>query len=222
MKDAARSGISCLYGFGDFRLDPNRRRLFHDEETILLSPKALETLIVLVRNAGKILHRDELMKAVWPDTIVEDANLTVAISQLRKALGQQRDPDEFIQTIPRVGYRFVAEVRAIDLKSEPERTEAPSRNGASTEIAASSFPRREVHLQDGAIPVGSAPLGPRTRLPASSRWQKAIALSLLGVGFCRPVVLLLDPRQAEAPHYRCGSKIDGGPSLPNARNQIGR
>ena len=85
MKGAARSGISCLYGFGDFRLDPSRRRLFHNEETILLSPKALETLIVLVRNAGKVLHRDELMNAVWPDTIVEDANLTVAISQLRKA-----------------------------------------------------------------------------------------------------------------------------------------
>ena len=113
MKDAARSGISCLYGFGDFRLDPNRRRLFHDEETILLSPKALETLIVLVRNAGKVLHRDELMEAVWPDAVVEDANLTVAISQLRKALGQQRDPDEFIQTIPRVGYRFMVPVREV-------------------------------------------------------------------------------------------------------------
>jgi DNA-binding winged helix-turn-helix (wHTH) protein/TolB-like protein/Tfp pilus assembly protein PilF len=183
VKGAARSGISCLYGFGDFRLDTNRRRLFHDEETILLSPKALETLIVLVRNAGKVLHRDELMEALWPDAVVEDANLTVAISQLRKALGQQRDPDEFIQTIPRVGYRFVAEVRAIDLTSESEHTEALSRNGASTEIAASSFLRRDAHLQDGAIPVGPAPLGPRTRLPASSRWHKAVALSLVALVF---------------------------------------
>jgi DNA-binding winged helix-turn-helix (wHTH) protein/TolB-like protein len=117
VKGLARNGVRYLHGFGDFRLDPNRRRLLRGGEIVPLSPKALETLIVLVQNAGTVLDREALMQAVWADTIVEDANLTVAISQLRKAFGQNGDPDEFIQTIPRVGYRFVPEVR--EIRQEP-------------------------------------------------------------------------------------------------------
>jgi len=85
--------------------------LLRGDEIVSLYPKAIETLILLVRNPGKVLDREELMQALWPDAIVEDANLTVAISQLRKALGQDNDGAYFIETIPRVGYRFVAEVR---------------------------------------------------------------------------------------------------------------
>jgi len=100
-----------FYEFGSFRLDPDRHRLFNQGEPIHLSPKAAEALVVLVRNAGKLLEREELMQAVWADSFVEDANLTVAISHLRKALGQNSETAEYIETIPRVGYRFVAEVR---------------------------------------------------------------------------------------------------------------
>jgi DNA-binding winged helix-turn-helix (wHTH) protein/TolB-like protein/Tfp pilus assembly protein PilF len=113
VKGLARNGVRYLHEFGDFRLDPKRRRLLRGGEIVPLSPKAIETLIVLVQNAGKVLDRETLMQAVWAGAIVEDANLTVAISQLRKAFGQESDPDEFIQTIPRVGYRFVADVREI-------------------------------------------------------------------------------------------------------------
>ena len=80
--------IRHFYEFGDFRLDADRHRLIRDGEVVPLPPKAIEALIVLVQHPGKLLEREELMQAVWSDAFVEDANLTVAISQLRKALGQ--------------------------------------------------------------------------------------------------------------------------------------
>ena len=99
-----------FYEFGPFRLDAEKHRLLRDGEPVHLSPKSAEALVVMVQNAGKLLEREELMRAVWADTFVEDANLTVAISHLRRALGQKGETAEYIETIPRVGYRFVAEV----------------------------------------------------------------------------------------------------------------
>ena len=110
VKRAVTNGARRFYEFGSFRLDPNRHRLFCGDEVVGLSPKAIQTLILLVENRGKLLERETLMDALWPHVIVEDANLTVAVSQLRKALNQNGDNAEFIETIPRVGYRFVADV----------------------------------------------------------------------------------------------------------------
>lgn len=104
-------GPPNFYEFGNFRLDAQTHRLLRDGEPVHVSPKSLETLLVLVQNAGKLLERETLLQAVWSDAFVEDANLTVAISNLRKALGQHGEAAEYIETIPRVGYRFVAEVR---------------------------------------------------------------------------------------------------------------
>src|SRR6478752_5748348 len=107
-KGAITSSARRFYEFGPFLLDPNRHRLFRGDEVVALSPKAIQTLVLLVENRGKLLERERLMDALWPQVIVEDANLTVAISQLRKALNQNGDNAQFILTIPRVGYRFVA------------------------------------------------------------------------------------------------------------------
>src|SRR6478672_2706891 len=109
-KGAVTSGARRFYEFGPFRLDPNRHRLFRGDEVVSLSPKAIQTLILLVENRGKLLERETLMDALWPHVIVEDANLTVAVSQLRKALNQNGDHAEFIETVPRIGYRFVADI----------------------------------------------------------------------------------------------------------------
>ena len=97
-----------FYEFGSFRLDATDRQLFREGVPLPLTPKALDTLLVLVQNSGRTLEKDELMKAVWPDTIVEENNLTQNVSSLRRALGRDFS---FIQTMPRRGYRFVAEVR---------------------------------------------------------------------------------------------------------------
>jgi DNA-binding winged helix-turn-helix (wHTH) protein/TolB-like protein/Tfp pilus assembly protein PilF len=113
VKGAIANGLRRFYEFGEFRLDAKRHRLLRDGEFVPLSPKAIETLTVLIQNPGKLIQREDLMQAVWPDTVVEDANLTVAVSQLRKALNQNGNTGELIQTIPRVGYRFVADVREV-------------------------------------------------------------------------------------------------------------
>ncbi len=102
-----------FYEFGPFRLDPQRHRLLRNGELVHLSPKAFEALSVFVQNPGKMLEREVLMQAIWADTFVEDANLTVAVSQLRKALSQNGDAAEYIETLPRIGYRFVADVRQV-------------------------------------------------------------------------------------------------------------
>ena len=100
-----------FYEFGPFRIDLTDRLLFRGAAAVPLTPKAFDTLLVLVEAAGRILEKDELMKRVWPDTIVEENNLTQNISALRKALGQGTDEKPYIETLPRRGYRFVAAIR---------------------------------------------------------------------------------------------------------------
>lgn len=131
------NGVRHLYQFGDFRLDAERHRLWRGHEIVPLSLKAIETLTVLVRNPGKVLERQTLMDALWPNTIVEDANLTVAISQLRKAFAQNGDIDQFIETIPRIGYRFAAPIREVD---EPTSliTERPAAEATEPEVVVAS------------------------------------------------------------------------------------
>jgi DNA-binding winged helix-turn-helix (wHTH) protein/TolB-like protein/Tfp pilus assembly protein PilF len=95
-----------LLRFGPFLLDTSNRFLLRGDSHLPLTPKAYDVLALLVENAGQVLEKDELMKAVWPDTFVEEANLTQQISTLRKVLGEQPDHPTYIETIPRRGYRF--------------------------------------------------------------------------------------------------------------------
>src|SRR5688572_18060749 len=104
-----------LYEFGPFRIDPLKRRLLRDEEPLPLTPKAFDTLLVLVEQSGKTIEKDELMRKVWPDAIVEENNLTQNITALRKSLGDSRHDSQYIATIPSLGYRFVADVKKVAL-----------------------------------------------------------------------------------------------------------
>jgi DNA-binding winged helix-turn-helix (wHTH) protein/tetratricopeptide (TPR) repeat protein len=101
-----------LYEFGPFRIDPERQLLLRDGELIALAPKAFQLLLVLVRRGNQIVSKDELMKAVWPETFVEETNLTRNIFILRKALGET-ELDPFIVTVPGQGYRFATAVRPV-------------------------------------------------------------------------------------------------------------
>jgi DNA-binding winged helix-turn-helix (wHTH) protein/tetratricopeptide (TPR) repeat protein len=102
-----------IYGFGPFLLDPRERILSCDGTIVSLTPKAFETLLCLVRNQGRMLTKDELLKQIWPDTFVEEVNLAVNISAVRKALGENPQDCRFIATVPGRGYRFIAEVRVV-------------------------------------------------------------------------------------------------------------
>jgi pimeloyl-ACP methyl ester carboxylesterase len=101
----------AVYEFGPFRMDVRERRLLRDGEPVPLTTKVFETLRVLLERSGRLLTKDELMGQIWPDTVVEENNLNHNISVLRRALGEQPSGQPFIETVPRVGYRFVADVR---------------------------------------------------------------------------------------------------------------
>src|SRR5439155_13474564 len=111
MKASANPPDKRVYEFDSFVLDEKEKVLLRDGERVPLTPKALEMLIVLVSNAGLVLEKEELMEIVWPDTFVEEANLAVNISMLRRALGEMPGGGQYIGTLPRRGYRFAASVR---------------------------------------------------------------------------------------------------------------
>jgi eukaryotic-like serine/threonine-protein kinase len=102
-----------IYEFGPFRVDPDRQLLFREEQALPITPKALETLLVLVRNPRETVSKDKLMEAVWPDAFVEEANLVQNIFLLRKLLGDTAEDRRYIVTAPGRGYRFAEEVRTI-------------------------------------------------------------------------------------------------------------
>ena len=100
------------YEFGPFRLDPSEGYLLRDGQQVTLTPKAFEALVILVERHGSLIEKDELLKTLWPDTFVEEANLAHHVWRLRKAL--EDDGESFIQTVPKRGYRFVAPVETVD------------------------------------------------------------------------------------------------------------
>jgi DNA-binding winged helix-turn-helix (wHTH) protein/TolB-like protein/tetratricopeptide (TPR) repeat protein len=100
-----------VYRFEGFQLDPTRRLLLKEGRAVQLTPKTLDTLLVLVRHRGRVMEKDELMQAIWPDTVVEETNLAHNISALRKIFGQKGEENRFIITVPARGYSFVAEVQ---------------------------------------------------------------------------------------------------------------
>jgi DNA-binding winged helix-turn-helix (wHTH) protein len=102
-----------FYAFGPFRLDSEKRVLVRDGTPVSLTPKVAETLLLLVENAGHLVDKDELMKRVWPDAFVEEGNLNKNIFVLRKVLGEWEGGREYIETLPKRGYRFVAPVQEV-------------------------------------------------------------------------------------------------------------
>jgi DNA-binding winged helix-turn-helix (wHTH) protein/Tfp pilus assembly protein PilF len=103
-----------VFEFENFILAPKERLLLCGGEPVPLTAKAFDLLVALVRRSGHLISKDDLLRAVWPNTVVEEVNLTVNISALRKALGRGRNGKELIQTVPTRGYRFVASVRTRD------------------------------------------------------------------------------------------------------------
>jgi DNA-binding winged helix-turn-helix (wHTH) protein len=114
-----------VFNFGPFRLDARERVLLRDDRLVPLPPKALSTLLVLVRHTGHVLEKDFLLAEVWPDEIVEEGNLAQQIFLLRKALGETKGKHTYIETIPRRGYRFLGAVQtAVEVVKDHENAEA--------------------------------------------------------------------------------------------------
>src|SRR5688500_19778910 len=93
-----------IYRFGPFRLNPAEQQLLRDNHVVPLTPKSFDLLVVLVEQKGRLVTKDELLQRVWPDSFVEEANLSVKMSALRRALGETPQQVEYIETVPRRGY----------------------------------------------------------------------------------------------------------------------
>src|ERR1700746_2168301 len=116
MAAGADKKVKHLYEFGAFRVDPEKELLLRGSETVPLTPKTFQILLVLVRHSNELVLKDDLMKMVWPDTFVEEANLSRNIFLLRKALGESPQDHQYIVTVPGRGYRFAEDVHLV-----PER-----------------------------------------------------------------------------------------------------
>ena len=140
-----------IYEFGPFSLDPYERVISRDGTPLPLTPKVFDTLLCLVRNRGRLLTKDELLKEIWPDTFVEEVNLAVNISALRKAFGENPQDGRYIVTVPGRGYRFIAEVREVFNEDKTE---------LNTVVGGSGGPPLG--------PEGAKPNGTGTRYPSVS------------------------------------------------------
>src|SRR5262245_61908847 len=122
-----------LYEFAPFLLDEANRLLIKDGKTVHLTPKAFETLLVLVKNHGQVIEKDRLLNEVWTDSFVEEGSLSRNIHELRKALGDDSGKPDYIETLPRRGYRFVA---VVNKRQTGDTTTAiqPAEDTASTTL----------------------------------------------------------------------------------------
>lgn len=157
---------SHFYEFGPFRLDRAERVLLRDGQPLMLTPKAFDLLLALIERRGHVIEKEELMGAVWPETAVEEGNLTHHISVLRKTLGEGAGERAYIGTVPRRGYRFLAEVR--------------EQNGAGANPVAEA----------GAAPVATGEVPPTVPVVSpQARRGKRPAIILTALAFVVPVLI---------------------------------
>lgn len=143
-----------IYAFGAFQLDPQQKILLRDGERIPLHPKTFATLLALIESSGAVITKDDLLEKVWPDTFVEETNLTKNISILRKALSNGHDHSHYIETIPTIGYRFTEPVRWVEMGRNGDG--ANGRQGGA-----------EIEGRDDVMPIAeeNCPVVPSPALP---------------------------------------------------------
>ena len=190
-----------MFEFGDFRLDTGERLLLHKGDPVPLPPKVFDTLVLLVSNNGRLLNKEQFMKALWPDTFVEDVNLSVNISVLRKTLGESKDGLHFIDTVPKRGYRFVAAVKEI-ANDEPLIVENHLRARVVTEEVEST---QIVGFKTASTePITETPTTSGTKSETKKVSRVAIVL-LLAVALGSFYFWRLRSNSAEGPNSNIGS-----------------
>src|SRR5271156_2504820 len=159
-----------VYEFGPFRMDPDKQVLQRDGQLISGTPKTFEMLLVLVRRGREIVSKEELLKEVWPDSFVEEANLSQHIFKLRKALGDSPEGERYIVTLPGRGYRFAVPVRTITEDGDL--------------LIAQMRSRAEIVIEEHAPePVETLPaLPPPSRFKSKWLLPAAIAAAIVGFG----------------------------------------
>lgn len=156
------SGNNTVYHFEGFDLDSGRRLLMRDSEIVALSPKAFDILLYLVQRRGELVSKDELMKQVWPDSFVEENNLTVNMTLVRRALGEKRGENRFVVTVPGRGYLFAAPISLNGTETAVTEPNIASVTTASAAELTTSTPfphRRSLILVLGVLVLAALAIG---------------------------------------------------------------
>jgi len=176
-----------LYEFGEYRLDAKERRLLRGEQPIPLTAKVFDTLLVLVRNGGHLVSKDALLKEVWSDAFVEEANLARHVWTIRKALGDDENEHRYIETIPKIGYRFVVPVRQLDRTTIDKSNQIPSDERGALTQSKSQFGDPTTPISVPPVPADPTKQTHRSRI---RRAQLSVLLIITAVGFFLAVYFL--------------------------------
>jgi DNA-binding winged helix-turn-helix (wHTH) protein/TolB-like protein len=145
-----------FYEFGPFRLEPDERLLTSGDQALALIPKYFDLLVFLVQNSGRLLTKDQIMQTIWSGSFVEEANLTVAISAIRKTLAEKESGIQYIETVPKKGYRFTAEVREVEEPRAPTLPKSDPTISAAKETPGRQGDSRAQGNNGGDAPFSSA------------------------------------------------------------------
>jgi DNA-binding winged helix-turn-helix (wHTH) protein/tetratricopeptide (TPR) repeat protein len=182
-----------VYRFGDFQLEPDERRLSEAGNPIALTPKVFDTLVLLVERSGHVVSKDDLMRLLWPRGFVDESNLTKHIWLIRRALGEGERDSRFIETVPKLGYRFVAPVTAVEFQA------APIAEGAQPATPLPVAPS----LSAPAVPVASPAVAAEAPSPIDGAPQHPVTLRsrawILGVGLIGLLVVAIAWRMTSRP-----------------------
>jgi DNA-binding winged helix-turn-helix (wHTH) protein/Tol biopolymer transport system component len=158
--------INHFYRFGDFTLDTDQRVLLRDGKPLALTPKVFDTLLILVENSGRIVEKEDLMRRLWPDTFVEESNLTFNIQQLRKSLSDDARNPRYVGTVARRGYRFIADVEEVlsDRSQASGQTARPFQTSDAQSPNAEDRLINQIGAQNSKPDIRSANENPASRL----------------------------------------------------------
>jgi TolB-like protein/DNA-binding winged helix-turn-helix (wHTH) protein/Tfp pilus assembly protein PilF len=176
VKPARNAPAANVYEFGDFHLDAAKRLLWRGDAPVPLTPRVFETLLYMVEHHDTVLDKERLMEAVWPDSIVEENNLTQNISTLRRVSGETPGSHHYIVTVPGRGYRFVAEVRLREADAGPEPWRIPE-----TAIESGETETERV----ASVSQSDHPVASRSFRPILLATAAVLALSVAAIFFWR-------------------------------------
>ena len=181
-----------IFEFGPFRLDVRERLLLRDGEPVPLSPKTFNVLAVLVRQHGSLVEKDQLLSEVWPDTIVEESSLSQKVYQLRRILEESPGEDKYIQTVPRHGYRFIADVREITSPSVQSSRVSIADGENDDDVSGENSSARFI-VEPGIVADESpeTDLGSAPSMAASTNLHLAAPRSLKIIAACSVILFLV-------------------------------